>query len=100
MRNKMSYPDSNLPYTEARRMSATYNDVVFSYIRREFAPLRHAAELLARAAGATPRTAKAWLAGDHAPNGENLMTLMASCEDLHTEISRLVAERRAACGEK
>ena len=80
-------------------MSATYNDVVLSYIKREFAPLKHAAERLARAAGTTPRCAKAWLAGEHAPNGESLMSLMASCRELADEVNRLVAERRAARGE-
>jgi hypothetical protein len=47
-----------------------------------------------------PRTAENWLAGEHAPNGENLVELMAACSELADEINRLVAERRAARGEK
>jgi hypothetical protein len=81
-------------------MSATYNDVVLGYIRREFSPLKHAAKLLARSAGTTPRCAKAWLDGEHAPNGESLVQLMSSCSELADEVMRLVAERRAARGEK
>jgi hypothetical protein len=84
------------------RMSATltYGDVVNGFIRRRYGPLKHAAKLLARAAGTTPRTAENWLAGLHAPNGDKLVNLMAECDELAEEISRLVAERRAARGEQ
>jgi len=80
--------------------ATTYNDVVLGYIKRTLGPLKHAAKLLARASGTTPRNAENWLAGVHAPNGENLVELMAECSDLADEINRLVAERRAARGEK
>jgi hypothetical protein len=96
MRNERSIPDRKFPTGNDTTVSATYNDVVLGYIRREFAPLKHAAELLARAAGTTPRTAKNWLAGEHAPNGESLVALMVSCRELADEVNRLVAERRAA----
>jgi hypothetical protein len=79
-------------------MTATYGDVVHEVIRRQFGPLKHAAKLLARAAGTTPRTAENWLAGSHAPNGEKLVNLMADCQELAEEINRLVAERRALRG--
>ena len=78
----------------------TYNDVVLAFIRRHFGPLKNAAKLLARAGGTTPRNAENWLAGAHAPNGESLVQLMAECSELADEIMRLVAERRAARGEK
>jgi hypothetical protein len=80
--------------------ATTYNDVVLGYIKRTFGPLKHAAKLLARASGATPRTCENWLAGEHAPNDENLVELMAACSELAEEINRLVAERRSARGEK
>jgi hypothetical protein len=80
--------------------ATTYNDVVLNYIRRRFGLLKHAAKLLARASGTTPRNAENWLAGVHAPNGENLVELMAACSELAEEINRLVEERRAARGEK
>jgi hypothetical protein len=80
--------------------ATTYNDVVLGYIKRTFGPLKHAAKLLARASGATPRTAENWLAGEHAPNGENLVQLMAECSDLADEIMALVAERRSARGDR
>jgi len=81
-------------------VTATYGDVVHDVIRRHYAPLKHAAKILARAAGTTPRTAENWLAGSHAPNGEKLLNLMAACNELADEVNRLVAERRAARGEQ
>lgn len=78
--------------------AATYSDIVFGAIQREYAPLKHAAKLLARHAGTSPRTAENWLAGTHAPNGEKLLNLMAECRSLADEVNRLVAERRAARG--
>ena len=42
--------------------ATTYNDVVLGYIKRTFGPLKHAAKLLARASGTTPRNAENWLA--------------------------------------
>lgn len=100
MDSNRSHLDRKFPKHNGEPMSGTYNDVVLGYIRREFAPLKHAAELLARAAGTTPRTAKNWLAGAHAPNGEKLLNLMTECRELADEINRVVAERRAARGEK
>jgi hypothetical protein len=91
MRNKTPNADGKFP-----AVNATYSDVVLGYIRREFAPLRHAAELLARIADATPRAAKCWLNGEHAPNGEKLVTLLANRPDLEGEFIDLVRRRRAA----
>lgn len=79
-------------------MHTTVCDVVSNYLRQEFGPLRHAAKLIARKAGATPRTAEAWLAGRHAPYGEHLVNLMAECDGLATEINNLIRERRG-CGQ-
>lgn len=99
MRNKSVDEARNIRGDSKLPMTATYGDVVHDYIQRNFAPLKHAAKLLARAAGTTPRTAENWLAGSHAPNGEKLISLMASCDELAEEINRLVAERKAARGE-
>jgi hypothetical protein len=76
--------------------ATTYNDVVLGYIKRTFGPLKHAAKLLARASGATPRTAENWLAGEHAPNGENLVELMARAPSLprRSTVSSKSAGRR------
>ncbi|MEJ0017505.1 MAG: hypothetical protein WDN25_13260 [Acetobacteraceae bacterium] len=79
--------------------AATYTDVVLGVLRREYAPLKNAAKLLARHARTTPRTADNWLAGSHAPNGEKLINLMAECAELADEVNRLVAARRAARGD-
>jgi hypothetical protein len=79
--------------------AATYSDVVINVLRREYGPLKHATKLLARHARTSPRTAENWLAGTHAPNGEKLINLMASCEVLAEEVHRLVAKRKAERGE-
>jgi hypothetical protein len=80
-------------------LTATYSDVVFDVLRREYAPLKHAAKLLARHARTTPRTAENWLAGTHAPNGDKLVYLMAECEALADELFKLVAERKRMRGD-
>lgn len=90
----------NFRVRDAMNAAMTYSDVVHDVIRRNYAPLKHAAKLLARAAGTTPRTAENWLAGSHAPNGEKLLNLMAACDELADEVNRLVAERRAARGDQ
>lgn len=84
---------------EMSTINATYGEAVFRIIRREYAPLKNAAKLLARAAGTSPRTAENWLAGTHAPNGEKLINLMAECGPLADEVMKLVEERRRARGE-
>lgn len=99
MRKNSVHGTRNFRDGDDMSVTATYGTVVHDVIQRRFAPLKHAAKLLARAAGTTPRTAENWLAGSHAPNGEKLVNLMASCEELAHEINRLVAERRAARGE-
>lgn len=73
---------------------STYNETVWSVIAREYQPLRNAEERLARHAGATPRAARNWLQRQCTPNGENLVNLMAQCEALHEEITRLVKTKR------
>jgi hypothetical protein len=74
---------------------ATYGDVVLEAIRAEYGPLKHAAEYLGRAAGASPRTAESWLAGVRFPSGEKLLNLMAACERVHDAVVQASIERRA-----
>ncbi len=76
----------------------TYADAVHRVIVAEYAPLKHAAKLLARDANATPRTAENWLAGTNAPSGENLINLMRRCAALRHEINRLVGEPECSSG--
>ena len=79
--------------------SPTYNELVWNVLDREYGPFKYAEKLLARHARATPKAARNWLDRQCAPNGENLMNLMAQCETLAEEINRLIAERKAARGE-
>ena len=61
---------------------------------REYGFRRHAAKLLATITGASPRTAEKWLAGTHMPQGAALLRLMANCEAVDTEMSRMKALAR------
>lgn len=79
--------------------TATYSETVLTFLQRSYAPLRHAAKLLARDAKTSPRTAEKWLSGLNAPSGESLIELMASSQELADEVNRLVAERRASRNE-
>lgn len=86
--------------SRAVSMTTTYSDSICAVIREQFAPLRNAAKSLARLSGVSPRTAENWLQGTHAPNGESLVNLMSECREIEAEVLRLVAERRAARGER
>ncbi len=76
--------------------SATYRDVASGYFREKWAPMKNAAQLVARLAHTSPRTAENWLAGDAAPNGDTLITLMAADPDFAEKIMKLIEERRCA----
>jgi hypothetical protein len=75
----------------------TYSEAVTNVLRRKYGPLRHAAKLLGKAAGVSPRTSQNWLDGKCAPQGSALLNLMASCDDLSTEILKLI-EKQKQCG--
>lgn len=87
---------SSVDFPRKFRGMTAYSNAVLEVIQRQYAPLRHGHKLLARDAGTSPRTAENWLRGNNAPSGENLIALMAECEELAAEVNRLVAERRAA----
>jgi hypothetical protein len=65
-----------------------------AYFRERFLPLRYAAELLARKARVSPRTAENWLRGECAPQGEALLNLMAECHDLADILCAAAAKRK------
>lgn len=79
---------------------STYVGLVILFLREKYLPIKGAATILAKDSGTSSRTTENWLAGTHAPNGEKLINLMAANPELHERINRLVAERRAARGEK
>lgn len=72
--------------------ATAYAETVTGVLRREYGPLRHAAKLLARAVGTTPRTVQNWLDGVNAPRGAELIRLMQECDELRDEIFRIVEE--------
>jgi hypothetical protein len=72
--------------------------VVLGVIDREYGALRHASKILGRHARVSHRTAEEWISGRSVPSGDNLINLMAQCEALADEITKLVAERRSAKG--
>ena len=75
-------------------ISSHYSETILTVIAREYGPMRHAAKILAQHAQGSYRTAEAWIAGRSVPSGENLISLMASCDVLTDEINRLVTERK------
>lgn len=98
MRGSMSERTNNLPISAStsRRnpMTAQPADIVRDVLNHEFGRFKFGVQLLARAAGVSPRTAGAWLNGRAAPNLSNLVPLMANCDALATAILSLVEERR------
>jgi hypothetical protein len=76
--------------------ASTYSDVVQTFLKRKFAPLRNAAKLLAGAAGVSHRTSEHWLAGRHPPKAEELIRLMASCDELADEIFQLIQRQKCS----
>jgi hypothetical protein len=83
-----------------QRMNAavTYRDVACEYLRDKWLPLRNASKLLARLSDATPRAVVNWLAGENAPHGDTLITLMARDPDFEQIIIDLVRARRCTHG--
>lgn len=69
-------------------------------LRRKFAWTRCADKWIADRIGADQRAAQNYLYGKHCPPAHKLIELMAECNELADEVNRLVAERRAARGEK
>jgi hypothetical protein len=80
--------------------AASYGELIHDVLMREYGSHRHAAKVLARDAGTTPRTAQNWLDGTNAPNGDKLINLMGQCEALTAEIHRLIELRRASRDDK
>lgn len=74
--------------------SSTYNGLVWDVLDRVYGPLKYAEKRLAKHANATPKAARNWLERLNAPSGENLLNLMASCDELADEINRLVAQKK------
>ena len=74
--------------------AASYPEIVNGFLRERFGGLRNAEKLLAKAARVSPRTAENWLADQCAPRGEQLLALMAECDELAERIMQAVRERR------
>ena len=73
---------------------ATYSEITTGYLREQFSALRHAAKIVARLAGVSPRTAENYLAGTHAPSGEALLNLLAHCDGLLARIDAEIERRK------
>ena len=80
--------------TDVMAQSVAYPDLVCTVLRARFGMLRGAEKRLARLAGVSPRTVANWLQANCAPQGEQLLTLMAECDDLALAILAEVARRR------
>jgi hypothetical protein len=67
-----------------------FGKAVTDIIRRKFGGKRHAAKRLATITDSPVRTAEAWLAGRYSPNANNILYLMADCDELRAEVNRRV----------
>lgn len=76
--------------------AAPTSEVIWDVITRVYGERRHATELLARAAHTTPATAANWLRRKCTPQADNLIALMADCEELKEAVDRLVKERQCS----
>lgn len=74
--------------------STAYPELIGGFLRQRFGLLRGAEKMLARMAGASPRTAENWLRLECAPTGEHLLNLMAECDELAGVILAEVQRRR------
>ncbi|OUJ10321.1 hypothetical protein HK25_07075 [Acetobacter sp. DsW_059] len=90
---KQSKSDRKFPQMMGA-INTPVRDRLLNMIRREFEPLRFAAEMLARSAMKTPRAARNWLSGTNAPDAEALIELMASSDSIAAEVNALVQQRR------
>ena len=77
-----------------------YKVGICAAIWREFGRMKGGAKLAARAANVSERSTENWFAEKNAPNGEQLLELMASSDAIADEVLRLVAERRRAREDK
>lgn len=69
-------------------------------LRRYACDTRNAAQRLGDKIGADPRAVENYIYGRHCPPAAKLIELMAECPTLADEVNLLVAERRAARGER
>lgn len=58
---------------------APFSIVLLDIIQREYAPLKNAAKILARHAGATPRAARNWLERKCCPHVDHAAELIRNC---------------------
>ncbi|ATU72653.1 hypothetical protein SXCC_04770 [Gluconacetobacter sp. SXCC-1] len=76
-------------------IAAAYRDTLCAVLQRKYGRVRHGAKTLAQSIEGSPRTVQKWIAGTSAPRGEELVKLMAECDELRDEIFRLVKEGKA-----
>ena len=72
----------------------SYDAFFHNVVDRHYRPLRHAAKLLARDTGSTPKTAERWLARLDAARGEHLMRMIARNEAVAVDFQRAIEELR------
>lgn len=75
-----------------------YPNLVTDWLRGRFGLERGAEKRLARRAKCSPRTVENWMRGASAPGGEQLLNLMAECDELAEAILAEVRRRRVPPG--
>ena len=98
MRNKSVEHTRNIRGGKVNATTDTYRDIIGDYLREHWSPLKCATKLLARTLGTSPRSVENWFAGEAAPNGETLITMMARDPRLLEIIVAQVERRRCEAG--
>ena len=85
----MSWVDSRNPL-RSNLTNDTVAEVLRVALQQDFGQQRHAAKRIARAAGASERSAENWLAGREIPGGVNLLRLALCSPSLAAEVRRII----------
>ena len=86
---------NSLPLSSLGPRETSYEAVVAAAIRRELGGSHRAIKTLIRRTGASPRTAKNWLAGATGPTGAHLVNLMRSSDSVFEAVLRMAGREQA-----
>ena len=67
-------------------VSASLSELAFTHFEERYKPLRFAREILAKAAGVTPNSARNWLRRECAPQADSLGELIKNDPDFRAKV--------------
>jgi hypothetical protein len=87
---------NSLPAFESGRVTVSYEQAISAALQKEFGNARYAAKTLMRWTGASPRTAKHWLAGSAGPSGGHLIALIKNSDAIFGAVLHLASRENCA----